>query len=384
MRGSFTRSFSGRKQMEPGLRRDVVLSELGGPGRAWDPRHGRTVKLLLVAGTLVLMASVALSSTWGAVNIPAAHILQMALRRVPLVAGWLDTAPRWPAAYEAVVLDIRLPRLVLASLVGASLSVAGATYQGLFRNPLADPYLLGVASGAGLGAVAALVLPLPGLFYQLGAVQWMAFAGALLTVGAVYLLARAGRTTPMTTLLLAGVALGAFATSITSFLMYMNQDKLQMVYSWLLGGFSLGSWHQVLLILPYIVLGFGVICVHARLMNVLQLDEEQASQLGVNVERLKLVLVSAATLITAAAVSVSGLIGFVGLIVPHAVRLLWGGDHRLLLPVSAVAGGVFMLWADTLARMVLAPVELPVGVITAFCGAPFFLYLLRQRKRMVF
>jgi len=333
---------------------------------------------------IVLSASVLLSVTQGAAAIPGSTILEMVLSRVPLIGDWLGITVHWPAAQEAVVLQIRLPRVVLAAMVGASLSVAGATYQGLFRNPLADPYLIGVASGAGLGGVIALVLPLHQALYGLGVVQWMAFASGLTTVGVVYLLARVGRTTPITTLLLAGVALGALATSVTSFLMFMHQDKLHTAYSWLLGGFSLGNWGQVTLISPYLVVGFGAIFLHARLLNVLQLDEEQAAQLGINVERVKLALVVAATLVTSASVSVSGLIGFVGIIVPHAVRLVWGPDYRLLLPMSTLVGAIFLLWADTLARTVLAPTEIPVGVVTAFFGAPFFLYLLRQRKRMVF
>lgn len=346
--------------------------------------HARSSRGLIAVAGFVLLISALVSATEGAVAIPASIILEMLATRVPLLGDWLGITPHWPASYEAIVLQIRLPRVVLAGMVGASLSVAGATYQGLFRNPLADPYLIGVAAGSGLGGVLALVLPFPSWLYGLGLVQWMAFLSGLLTVGIVYSLARVGHTTPVTTLLLAGVALGSFATAVTSFLMYMNQDKLALAYAWLLGGFTLGSWQEVFLTFPYLLLGYGTILVHGRLLNVLQLDEEQAAQLGVNVERLKFILVAAATLVTAAAVSVSGLIGFVGIIVPHAVRLILGPDYRLLLPVSTLVGAMFLLWADTLARMLLNPTEIPVGLVTAFCGAPFFLYLLRQRQRMVF
>lgn len=346
--------------------------------------RGPSVRLLTAGAGLVLLVSALISVTQGVVAIPATTVFGMLLDRIPAVSERLGIVPAWPMAHEAVVLQIRLPRLVLASLVGGSLAVAGATYQGLFRNPLADPFLIGVASGAGLGAVIALALPLSPVWYGLGVVQWMAFGGALLVVSTVYALARVGQTMPLTTLLLAGVALAALANAAMSFLIYMNQDRLHTVYSWLLGGLSLSAWPQVLAVLPYALLGFGAMYVNARLLNVLQLDEEQAMQLGVDVERLKLVLVAAATLSTAAAVSVSGLIGFVGLIVPHAVRLLWGPDYRVLLPMSALGGAIFLLWTDTLARLAIAPTELPVGVVTAFCGAPFFLYLLRQRKRMVF
>ncbi|MHB1134507.1 MAG: FecCD family ABC transporter permease [Chloroflexota bacterium] len=344
----------------------------------------RPATLLSAGAVAVLLLSIGASITLGAVSLPAATVWQILLSRLPLVGDLASQGATWSAAQEAVVWQIRLPRVLLAALVGASLALAGATYQGMFRNPLADPYLIGVAAGAGLGAVVAFALPLPAGLYALGVVQWLAFAGALLTVTIVSLLARVGNSTPLTTLLLSGVALGAFASAITSFLMYMNQDKLTTIYFWLLGGLSLGSWQVVGSITPYFLLSLVVVLANARMLNVLQLDEEQAAQLGVNVERLKVVLVGAATLATAAAVSTSGLIGFVGLIVPHAVRLLWGHDYRLVLPLSALVGAIFLLWADTAARTVLAPTELPVGIVTALCGAPFFLYLLRQRKRMVF
>lgn len=346
--------------------------------RAWSKAG------LTVVASVLLVLSVFCAIALGAVALPAGTVWQVLLSRVPLLGDALGITPNWSVAQEAVVLQIRLPRVLLAAIVGGSLAVAGATYQGMFRNPLADPYLIGVASGAGLGAVAALALPLPLMLYGLGVVQWLAFAGALLTAIVVSLVARVGNATPLTTLLLAGVALGSFCTAITSFLMYLQQDKLHTMFFWLLGGLSLGSWQQVGTVLPYSLLSLVVVLANARLLNVLQLDEEQAAQLGVNVERLKLVLVAAATLGTAAAVSVSGLIGFVGLIVPHSVRLLWGHDYRMVLPLSALVGAIFFLWADTVARTVLAPTEIPVGIITALCGAPFFLYLLRQRKSLVF
>ncbi len=344
----------------------------------------RPTRALTLAGVGVLLVSIVLSATLGAVAIPVGTIWQMLLNQVPLVRDLLGITPHWSAAQEAVVIQIRLPRIVLAGVVGACLAMAGATYQGMFRNPLADPYLIGVASGAGLGATIALALPLHPALYGVGAVQWLAFAGALGTVMVVSLLARVGNTTPLTTLLLAGVAIGSFANALTSFIMYLESDKLEAVYVWLLGGLAMGSWQQITSVLPYAAISCAVICLYAGRLNVLQLDEEQAAQLGIDVERLKVMLIGAATLATAAAVSVSGLIGFVGLIVPHAVRLVWGPNYRLLLPLSTLLGAIFLVWADTVARTVLAPTEIPVGVMTALCGAPFFLYLLRQRKRMVF
>lgn len=339
---------------------------------------------VVALGWVALAGAIILSITWGSVSVPLVTIFQILLGKVPLVERVMDAAAFWPASYEAIILQIRLPRVILGALTGASLAIAGASYQGLFRNPLADPYLIGVSSGAALGAVLAIVISLPPLFYSLGGVQVSAFGGALLTVAVVYALARVGKTTPVATLLLAGVALGAFASSVTTFLMYVHGDKLGVIFSWLLGGFVLGSWSQILLILPYCLVGMILIRIYGRPLNAMQLDEEQAAQLGINVERLKLIVISAATLVTAAAVSVSGLIGFVGLIVPHAVRLLWGPDYRLLLPMSAIGGAIFLVLADSLARTAMAPTEIPVGVVTALTGAPFFMFLLRQRKRAVF
>lgn len=337
----------------------------------------------LLSGLIGLGAVVLLASTQGAVAIPLETLIGMIAAKVSSLAG-LPAVANWPASNEAVFFQIRLPRVMLAGLVGACLAAAGAAYQGLFRNPLADPYLIGVASGASLGAVLALILPLAPVLYSMGAVQLMAFGGALVTVAAVYALARVGGAVPVSTLLLAGVALGAFGSAITSFLMYIHGDKLVSIYSWLLGGFSLGDWSKVLAILPYAVVGLAYLCLHGRVLNVLQLEEEQAVQLGLPVEMLKIGLITAATLVTAAAVSVSGLIGFAGLIVPHAVRLIWGPDYRFLLPMSILLGAAFLVAADTLARTVLGSTEIPVGAVTAFVGAPFFLYLLRQKKRAIF
>ena len=326
----------------------------------------------------LLLAFVVLGAVaWGSVRIPLPTIVRMVALRLHLPGV---AAATWPASWETIIFAIRLPRVILAGVVGASLAVSGATYQGLFRNPLADPYLIGVASGAALGATASIVLRLPGRFYALGATQWCAFAGALLAVALVYGLARVGEATPLTALLLAGVAVSALASALTSFLMYWYGDKLLVIYGWLMGGLTAGSWRQVGQVAPYLAVGAVFLLPAARLLNALQLGEEGALGLGIDVERLKLVLVIVATLVTAAAVSVSGLIGFVGLIVPHIARLLWGPDHRRLLPCSLLLGAIFLIVADGLARTVLSPGEVPVGVLTALCGAPFFLYLLRRGR----
>jgi len=340
--------------------------------------HGR---IYAIVGLCVLLVVVAvLATTVGSVKIPFLTTCQVMFSKLPLVYGTLVA----PSNIETIILEIRLPRVILAGLVGAALATAGATYQGLFRNPLADPYLIGAAQGASLGAVIGFLIPTTWHGMGIGVVPLFAFAGALVSTATVYGLARVGKTLPVTTLILAGVALGALLGSIVSYLIISSGEKMHGIIFWLMGSFSLSQWTDVGLVLPYVVVGTGVILLCARPLNVMQLDEEQAQQLGINVERLKLVLLAAATLITAAAVSFVGTIGFVGIIIPHAVRLIWGADHRFLLPLSVLSGAIFLILADLVARTAQAPTEIPIGVITAICGAPFFLYLQQRRKKVIF
>ncbi|MEE8419556.1 MAG: iron chelate uptake ABC transporter family permease subunit [Dehalococcoidales bacterium] len=341
-------------------------------------RRRRTYSMV---GLLALLAGiVALATTVGSVQIPFLATFRILLSQLPLV----DITSAWPSTTETIILDIRLPRVILAGIVGAALAVAGATYQGLFRNPLADPYLIGVAQGAALGAIIGFLLPVNWQGGGFGLIPVLAFTGAMVSVAIVYSLARVGKTLPVTTLILAGVALGALWGSASSYLIITSGDKIQGILFWLMGSFALSDWSEVRAILPYVAIGIGVILFYSRSLNIMQLDEEQAQQLGINVEKVKLILLAAATLITAAAVSFVGTIGFVGIIIPHIVRLLWGPDHRLLLPLSVLTGAIFLIAADLLARTIVAPTEMPIGVITAICGVPFFLYLLKRRKRAVF
>lgn len=286
----------------------------------------------------------------------------------------------WPESFSAIVFQIRLPHTVLIALTGAALAGSGAVFQGVFRNPLADPYLIGVASGAGLGAVLGLALQAPARWGGLYTVPVAAFIGAMLTIAVVYNLARVGRSVPTTTLILAGVAVSAFATSLSSFLMLRSNEELRRAFSWLLGGAIMGGWTPVIAMFPYIALGLGVILLSGHMLNVMQFGEEQAQQLGVPVERAKLGLILAASLTTAAAVAFAGIIGFVGLIVPHLVRFIWGPDYRRLVPLSIIGGSIALLLADILARIALAPQTMPVGIVTALAGAPFFLWILRRAK----
>ena len=281
-----------------------------------------------------------------------------------------------------IVWLIRTPRVVLAAIVGSMLSVSGASYQGVFRNPLVDPYLLGVAAGAGLGATLVFA-------FQRGATEsWIidplplaAFIGALVAVLVTYVVGTAfGTTQSSTTLILAGVAVTSLATSIQAFILQRNTDVVRQVYSWILGRLSSATWGDVRLVLPYVVLSTGVLLMHRRLLDVLRVGDDEASALGTNVRRVRLIVVLAATLGTSAVVAVSGLIGFVGIIVPHAIRLIAGASYRKVLPLSVLLGAAFLVFADIPSRVLANPAETPIGVVTAFFGAPFFLFLLRTRN----
>jgi iron complex transport system permease protein len=329
---------------------------------------------------ILLITAIVLSAAIGAVPIPPLDVARMLLGKL----SFTQIAPTWPASFETILFDIRLPRTLLILLAGAALSGSGAAYQGLFRNPLADPYIIGVASGAGLGAVIAMAWQWPSTIFGALVIPIAAFIGALITVGVVYGLARVGRATPVATLILAGVAIGSFTTAVTTFLMLSSQAELRRAISWMLGGFAFGGWLPVLAIMPYILAGLIALSLMGRGLNVLQFGDDQAQQLGLRVDRVKLIVVIAASLTTAAAVAFAGIIGFVGLAVPHVIRLLWGGDYRRLIPLSIIAGAALLLLADILARTIIAPQEVPLGVITAMFGAPFFLWLLRRTKKQSF
>jgi iron complex transport system permease protein len=284
-------------------------------------------------------------------------------------------------ADDAIIWQIRLPRVVLGALVGGTLAAAGAAYQGVFRNPLADPYLLGAAAGAGLGAtIVVAYAPHTGIRDNL--LPLAAFAGAALAVVIAYVLGRsAGPAATSAALVLAGVTVASFLTAVQTFVQQQNVDTVQEVYSWLLGRLATSGWTEVAIVVPYAVAAWTVILLHRRLLDVLAVGDEEAASLGVNVARVRLLVVVAATIGTAAAVAVSGLIGFVGIIVPHTIRLLVGGSYRLLLPLSVIVGAGFLVFADVLARTILSPAELPIGVVTAFFGAPFFAVVLRTSRR---
>jgi iron complex transport system permease protein len=327
------------------------------------------VMALLTAG---LLAAIVAGTAFGAVSVPPSEVvtaLGRALRGLPTgLAGTL-------------ILDVRLPRVLLAALVGASLAGAGTLYQALFRNPLADPYILGISSGAGLGAMIALVLTAGATALRFGAVPVAAFAGAMLTMLLVVRLANVrGRLDP-TSLLLAGVALSYTLAAVTSFVMVLAREQMAAIVYWMMGGFSAATWGYVWMIAPMFLLGVAVPLLSTRELDLMLLGDERAGHLGLSVERFKLVMLAAASLLTAAAVAVAGLIGFVGLMVPHMVRLVLGPDHRRLLPASLLTGAIVLVLADLIARTIIAPIEIPVGIVTAVLGGPFFIWLLVSGER---
>lgn len=332
----------------------------------------------LVAATGAVAVALVLGLTVGPVALSPTAVLAELFDQVP----GIDVGSGLSAVDSTIVLELRLPRVVLGLLVGAMLSGAGAAYQGVFRNPLADPYLLGVAAGAGLGATLAIVGGVGTADGIIDPVPLAAFAGALIAVLGTYAVGVSrDRGTAASTLILAGVAVASFLTAVQTYVQQQNSDSIRQVYSWILGRLGTAGWDEVVLLLPYAAVTSVVLLVNRRVLDVLGVGDEEAGSLGLDAARARLVIVVAASLGTAAAVSVSGLIGFVGIIVPHAVRLLAGSSYRVILPLSMLFGAAFLAMADLVARTAAAPAEIPIGVITAFLGAPFFVLVLRRARR---
>lgn len=326
----------------------------------------------VVAGVAAVVAAAVAGLVMGPVSLSPAEVVR---QLVGLPSALTDQQ-------AAIVEQIRLPRVVLGLLVGSTLSLCGASYQGVFRNPLADPYLLGAAAGAGLGVTVVIVGTADGAATP-GMAPIAAFVGALGAVGLTYALgATGGGRASTASLILAGVAVASFLTAMQTFVQQRNQDTIRQVYTWILGRLSTAGWHEVWLLAPYAAVTWVVLLAHRRVLDVLAVGDDEAATLGVNAGRSRLIVIAAASLGTAAAVSVSGLIAFVGIIVPHTVRLLAGQSHRVVLPLSLLFGGAFLCAADLLARTLSSPAEIPIGVVTAFFGAPFFVLVLRSARRM--
>jgi len=339
-----------------------------------------TVILLLVA----LFVTVLVSLNVGYAQIPFEKILAILGKQIPFVNGFVDPSLVLPVD-AAIILQIRLPRIIAGVVVGAALAASGVVYQGVFKNPMADSYLLGVSAGAAVGASFAILFGAGFTFFGLGLVQVAAFIGALFAMFLVYNIARVGSRVPITTLLLCGIAVNFFLFAVVALLQFIAPDvELRTMVSWIWGGFSNVLWLEVWAVLPFIVIGTVISYLYARDLNLLALGEDQAQHLGVSVERVKQVLLVFASMVTAAAVSLCGLVGFVGLMVPHITRTVIGPDHRILFPASTIVGAIFLVVCDAIARVVLTPFastsELPVGIITMLVGAPFFIILFRKRK----
>jgi len=329
--------------------------------------------LVIILCLIILMVVVAFAIGIGQTYIDPQTVLTI------LLSPLLDTTQTWSSAEQTIITEIRLPRVILAASVGCGLAISGTALQSLFRNPMADPFILGISNGAALGAT---IIILYGTSILLGKynLPFFAFTGSLITVAVVYQIARTGNKIPVNTLLLSGIAISAFLSAVTSFIMFTSNSSLNHILFWMMGGLSGRGWDYVWMCLPFTLIGCALILMHCRDMNVMMFGEESAQYLGVNVEKIKKRLLITAAIITGAAVAVSGVIGFVGLIIPHIIRLIVGPDHRVLLPVSAICGALFLVSADLVARIIIAPAEMPLGVITAMIGGPFFLYLLKSRK----
>jgi iron complex transport system permease protein len=344
------------------------------------PRHRRRLRSLAwyLSSVALVVAAVLLGAMIGPAGPPAWRIPLAFLDHIPGV----DIESGVSEAQWSLVWNIRMPRVILAGIVGAMLSVGGAAYQGVFRNPLVDPYLLGAAAGAGLGATLMIaVWGDVGSGWPIAPVPLVSFVFALLTVAATYVVgASFGGLRSGSTLVLAGVAMVALATAIQTFVLQRNSEVIREVYNWILGRVSTATWSDVRLVTPYVLISCIVLFLHRRHLDMLRVGDEEAATLGMPVARVRLIVVAAATLGTAAVVSVSGLIGFVGLIIPHAVRLVSGSSYRRLLPLTAAFGAAFLILVDIPGRTLTAPAELPIGVVTAFFGAPFFIVLLRTRR----
>ncbi|NLK22410.1 MAG: iron chelate uptake ABC transporter family permease subunit [Epulopiscium sp.] len=344
-------------------------------------RKKRYFYILFIIGLGILFSVIFISSTFGSADISLRQFSMVLFRRLPFIK---DILPHGEIieSHETIILNIRLPRIILAGLVGMGLSVVGAAFQGIFKNPMADPYVIGISSGAGLGATIAIVLGLNSTVLGFGFISLGAFFGAFLTVIMVYKIAKTGARLPTITLLLSGIAISQLWSSIMSILMIFNRNQIEKIIFWVMGSVSTASWRQVVFLTPFVVLGNILLWVFSRDLNVLLMGDETAKTLGIEIEKVKKILIIICSILIGAVVSVSGLIGFVGLVIPHIMRMLIGADNRVLIPFSALGGSIFLIICDTLSRTLIAPSEIPVGAVTALFGAPYFIYLLYKHKKV--
>ncbi|GAB6100462.1 iron ABC transporter permease [Halanaerocella petrolearia] len=335
----------------------------------------RKWRVVILALFISLVLTVILATSLGVVKIPFLKVVKILLSKVPYAKEIFSIGKDF-GINETIIFKIRLPRVLLAGLVGVALATSGTVFQALLKNPMADPYVIGISSGASLGATIGMLW---GVKFS-NSIPIFAFIGALLTTFIVYNLAKVGQKVSVSTLLLAGVAVGSFLSAIVSLLMVFHNESMQQIIFWIMGSLASADWDTVEMIWIYIIFGYLLIYIFARDLNIMLLGAESAQSLGIEVEQIKKILLMIGSLLAGVAVAGSGVIGFVGLIIPHLVRLLVGPDHRILIPSSALVGAVFLILTDTFARTVIAPTEVPVGIITSLFGGPFFLYLLNKKK----
>ena len=338
--------------------------------------------IILLFLTIVLIFSIALFSAVGTAEINYMDSFKIIASKIPVIRNYVSI-DHIKNSHRTIIWSIRLPRILLGVLVGSSLSMAGVAFQGMFKNPMADPYIMGISSGAALGATIGIVFKINVTFLNLSSISIFAFMGAMLAVLTVYNIARVKNKIPITTLLLSGIAVGQFLSAIMSMIMILHSQDMSKIIYWTMGGLAGKGWNPLLGITIPTILSMILMFFFARDLNIMATGEESAQSMGVDIEKTKLYILVIGTFMTAMVVSVSGIIGFVGLIIPHMVRIILGPDHRILLPASALSGAVFIIFTDTIARTIISPIEIPVGIITSLFGGPFFIYLLRSSKKRI-
>ncbi|HEY5560644.1 MAG TPA: iron chelate uptake ABC transporter family permease subunit [Clostridiaceae bacterium] len=337
----------------------------------------------LIIFSLILLITIVLCSTIGAAKITFFEALYIIIRKLP-VLNYIIPVKNISATHNIIVLNLRLPRIILAALIGFGLATMGCAFQAIFKNPMADPYVLGVSSGSALGAAIAIVIGIGYNFLGFGIITFSAFIGGILTTIMVYNIARVGNRIPTTTLLLAGISANFLLSSIITLLMVLNRQQADKIIFWTMGSVSSASWTQILSVFPFVGIGFIIMMIYSRDLNIILTGDAMAKSLGIEVDKVKKLLLIISSLVVGAIVAFSGIIGFVGLISPHVARMLVGPDHKKLIPFSAIGGAIFMVLADTLSRTIVAPAEIPIGAITSLIGAPYFIFLLMKTKKKVF
>ncbi len=339
-------------------------------------------RFIFCISIILLFCIMLISSTFGTANISFMETFRVILNKIPFINKLVSTS-EIPKNHILIILKIRLPRIVLSALVGMGLSVVGASFQAIFKNPMADPYILGISSGAALGAALGFVFKLESSILSSAAITITAFVGSILTTILVYNIARVKNKIPTNTLLLAGISVSFLLSSLISVIMVFNRDQVEKIVFWTMGSVSNANYNEIILLIPFFIVGVSIIIFLSKDLNIILTGDETAKSLGIEVEKVKKIVLIVSSMIVAACVSVSGIIGFVGLIIPHVVRMLFGPDNRRLMPFSLIFGAAFMVVSDTLARTIASPAEIPVGAVTALFGSPYFIYLLIKSKKKV-